>query len=188
MHTQHWRNHSARRDVRKGLLTGLLGGFVACWFMNRWLALWQRVVERDTTPRLGRSGAGQGGQLAREGPDARQPPTMHAAAALAYRLFGHTPTERETQCVGQILHYTFGTTTGALYGTLADALPALTMAGGVPFGLAVWLLADEIALPALGLSQPPTRQDRATHTYALISHCVYGFTTEYTRRIVRQWL
>ena len=58
----------------------------------------------------------------------------------------------------------------------------------VPFGLAVWLLADELAMAALGLSQPPTRQDRVTHTYALVSHCVYGLTTEYTRRLVRQWL
>jgi uncharacterized membrane protein YagU involved in acid resistance len=90
--------------------------------------------------------------------------------------------------MGQLLHYTFGTMTGALYGTLTDAIPALKTAGGLPFGLAVWLLADELALPALGLSQPPTRQDLATHTYALVSHGVYGLTTEYTRRLVRQWL
>jgi uncharacterized membrane protein YagU involved in acid resistance len=153
--------------------------------MNQWLALWQRIVEKDAA---GQPVAGQGGQLAREGPEARWPPTMHAAAALVCGLFRYTPTERKTQRVGQILHYTFGTTTGALYGTLADVIPALTTAGGVPFGLAVWLLADELALPALGLSQPPTRQDLATHTYALVAHGVYGLTTEYTRRLVRQWL
>ena len=73
-------------------------------------------------------------------------------------------------------------------GLLADAIPALTRASGVPFGLAVWLLADELALPALGLSQPPTCCALSTHPYALVSHCVYGFTTECTRRLVRQWL
>jgi uncharacterized membrane protein YagU involved in acid resistance len=156
--------------------------------MNQWLVLWQRMVKKDIAPRRGQPVAGQGGQLAREGPDARRPPTMHAAAALAFGLFRHTPTERTTQHVGQILHYTFGTTTGALYGALADAIPALTTAGGVPFGLAVWLLADELAVPALGLSQPPTRQDLTTHTYALVAHGVYGLTAEYTRRLVRQWL
>jgi uncharacterized membrane protein YagU involved in acid resistance len=156
--------------------------------MNQWLALWQRVVAGDaSSPRESLVG-GQGGQLAREGPDARQPPTMHAASAIAHRLFRHAPTEREKQCLGQLLHYTFGTTTGALYGALADAIPALTTAGGVPFGLAVWLLADELATPALGLSQPPTRQDRVTHVYALTSHCIYGLATEGTRRWVRQWL
>ena len=188
MYTQQWRGHAARASVRKGLLAGLLGGLVACWAMNQWLALWQRVIVDDTDAHPERPVAGQGGQLAREGPDARQPPTMHAAAAIAHGLFRHVPTEREKQCLGQLLHYIFGTATGALYGTFADAIPALTTAGGVPFGVAVWLLADELATPALGLSQPPTRQDRETHTYALVSHCIYGLTTECTRRLVRQWL
>jgi len=188
MHTQHWRHGAAPGNVRKGLLAGLAGGLVACWAMNQWLALWQQVVTQDAAPQRGRPVAGQGGQLAREGPDARQPPTMHAAAAIAHRLFHRAPTEREKQRLGQLLHYTFGTTTGALYGALADAIPMLTTAAGVPFGLAVWLLADELATPALGLSQPPTRQDRMTHIYALASHCVYGLTTECMRRLVRQWL
>jgi hypothetical protein len=99
--------------------------------MNQWLALWQHMVKKETAPRRGQPVSGQGGQLARESLDARQPPTMHAAAALLHGLFRHAPTEREKQRVGQILHYTFGTT-GALYGTLADTFPALTTAGGVP--------------------------------------------------------
>jgi hypothetical protein len=183
----HWRHRTARGDVRKGLLAGLLGGFVACWAMNQWLALWLRIVEKNTAPRRGQRVAGQGGQLAREGPDARRPPTMHAAAALVSGLFRRAPAECTQQRVGQILHYTFGTATGALYGALADAIPSLTTACGVPFGLAVWLLADELALPALGLAQPPRRQNPATHTYALIAHGIYGLTTEHTRRFVRQW-
>lgn len=188
MYTQYWRHRAARGNVHKGLLAGLLGGLVASWAMNQWLTLWQRFVAGDTARYHKRPVTGQGGQLTREGPDARRPPTMHAAAAIVRGLFRYTPAEREQQCLGQLLHYTFGTTTGALYGALADATPVLTTAGGVPFGLAVWLLADELATPALGLSQPPTRQDRLTHTYALTSHCIYGLMTEYTRRLVRQWL
>jgi hypothetical protein len=74
---------------------------------------------------------------------------MHAAAALAQGFSLHAPTDCEKQRVGQVLHYTFGTATGALYGSLAEALPVLTTAAGVPFGAVVWLLADEIAVPAL---------------------------------------
>jgi hypothetical protein len=129
MHSQHWCNHAMRRNVRKGLLAGLVGGLIACWAMNQWLALWQRVIMGDTAPHRQRP-VGQGGQLAREGPDARQPPTMYAAAVLAHGLFRHAPTARQTQGLGQLLHYTFGTTTGALYGALADAIPPLTIAGG----------------------------------------------------------
>ena len=187
MSHQQWRDRPVRGQAYKGLLAGLLGGLVACWAMNQWLALWQRVVEGDAATRHGRPVVGQGGQLAREGPDERQPPTMHAAAALARRLFLHVPTDCEKQRVGQALHYTFGTATGGLYGSLAEALPALTTAAGVPFGVVVWLLADEIAVPALGLSKPPAHQEHSTHLYAFAAHCVYGLTTECTRRLVRQY-
>ena len=188
MDTPHWRNRVGDGEAHKGLLAGLVGGFVACWAMNRWLALWQRVAEPETAPGRRPPVAGQGGQLAREGPDARQPPTMHAAAALVSRLGRQPATEHATRCVGQMLHYTVGTTTGALYGALADVCPAVTTAGGLPFGVAVWLLADELATPALGFSQPPRGQDVATHVYALVAHGIYGLTTEYTRRLVRQWV
>lgn len=187
MSHKQWRDRPGRGEASKGLLAGLLGGLVACWAMNQWLALWQSVVEGTAVPHRRRPVGGQGGQLAREGPDARQPPTMHAAAALAHRLFLHVPTDTEKQRVGQGLHYTVGTATGALYGCLAEVLPALTTAAGVPFGVVVWLLGDEIAVPALGLSKSPAHQERSTHLYAFAAHCVYGLTTECTRRLVRQY-
>jgi hypothetical protein len=67
MYIQHWRHCTARGDVCKGLLAGLLGGLVACWAMNQWLGLWQRMVAKETARRRGQPVAGQGGQLAREG-------------------------------------------------------------------------------------------------------------------------
>jgi hypothetical protein len=123
--------------------------------MHQWLTLWQHVLEGDPAAAGHRRPViGQGGPLAREGPDERQPPTMHAAA-LAQGLLHYAPTDREKQGLGHVLSYTVGTATGALYGALAEALPVLTTARGVPFGVAVWLLADEPAVPALGLSKPP---------------------------------
>ena len=87
MSYQQWHDRPVRGQAYKGLLSGLLGGLVACWAMNQWLALWQRVVEGETATRRGQPVAGQGGQLSQEGPDERQPPTMHAAAKRA-RLGG----------------------------------------------------------------------------------------------------
>jgi hypothetical protein len=129
------------------------------------------------SPHRGQPAAEQGGQRACEGPEARQPSTMHAMAALASGLCRHTSTKCERQRLGQSLHDTFGTT-DALYGTLADTIPTLTTAGGVPCGLAVWLLADARALPALRLSQPPTRQEAGTPLSALVAYRVSGLTTE----------
>ena len=150
-------------------------------------ALWQRVVEGEAATARGRP-SGQGGNLpVRVLTDVSRRPCMRRTA-LTQALCRRVPTDTREGGRGPALHYTFGTMTGALYGALVEVAPALTMAGGVPFGLAVWLLADELALQALGLSQPPTRQTLATHTYAFASHCVYGLTTECTRRVVRRVL
>jgi Protein of unknown function (DUF1440) len=189
---QQWRTQRARGEVRKGLLAGVLGGLVACWAMNQCLAFWKHVIEGNAATETegaaeGRRQltSGQGGQLAREGADERRPPTMIAAAALAAGLGQHPLTTREQRRVGQVLHYSMGTVTGALYGALAEKVPIVTTALGVLFGVAVWLLADEIAVPALGLSKPPAHQDLSTHTYALASHSIYGLTTELARRCIR---
>ena len=40
MSYQQWRDRPVRGQAYKGLLAGLLGGLVACWAMNQWLALW----------------------------------------------------------------------------------------------------------------------------------------------------
>jgi Protein of unknown function (DUF1440) len=192
---QPWRTQRARGEVRKGLLAGFLGGLVACWAMNQCLAFWERVIEGhaaaatdEVTQRRGQRVAGQGGQLAREGPDERRPPTMVAAAALAAGLGLPTLPARAQQRAGEVLHYSMGTVTGALYGALAEKVPMVTTAMGVPFGMAVWLLADELAVPAIGLSKPPAQQDLSTHTYALVSHSMYGLTTELARRCIRWWV
>jgi uncharacterized membrane protein YagU involved in acid resistance len=52
----------------------------------------------------------------------------------------------------------------------------------------VWLLADELAVPAAGLSKSPKEFPLTTHIYALASHLVYGWITETVRRAVRRAL
>jgi hypothetical protein len=105
------------------------------------------------SPHRGQPAAEQGGQRACEGPEARQPSTMHAVAALASGLCRHTSTKCERQRLGQSLHDTFGTT-DALYGTLADTIPTLTTAGSVPCSLAVWLRLMHVPCPPCAFRSP----------------------------------
>jgi uncharacterized membrane protein YagU involved in acid resistance len=58
----------------------------------------------------------------------------------------------------------------------------------VPFGLAVWLGAHVITVPALGLAEPPTRRPRSKEGLELLLHVVYGAVTETVRRLARQAL
>jgi hypothetical protein len=55
-------------------------------------------------------------------------------------------------------------------------LPALI------FASALFTAADEIAVPALGLSGKPEEYPRASHLYGLASHLVYEVSTEMSRR------
>jgi uncharacterized membrane protein YagU involved in acid resistance len=56
------------------------------------------------------------------------------------------------------------------------------------FGTGLFVAADEVAVPALGLSKSPREYPLSTHLYGLASHLVYGFTAEYVRRGVRRLL
>jgi uncharacterized membrane protein YagU involved in acid resistance len=68
---------------------------------------------------------------------------------------------------------------------VAELVPDVTAGSGMPFGAAVWLAADDITVPAVGLTKWPTEYPLSTHVYALTSHLVYGLTTEAVRRAVR---
>jgi uncharacterized membrane protein YagU involved in acid resistance len=67
-------------------------------------------------------------------------------------------------------------------------MPAATVAEGLPFGAAVWLIADEAIVPAAGLSRKPSEYPPSIHAYAFASHLVYGLTTELVRRAIRRAL
>jgi hypothetical protein len=52
--------------------------------------------------------------------------------------------------------------------------PAANALAGIPFGAILFAAADEVALPALGLSDKPAADPLSTHLYGLVSHAVYG--------------
>lgn len=76
---------------------------------------------------------------------------------------------------GQVVHLAFGSAWGAAYGLLAGTLPSSAgLRGGLAFGAAVWLLSDDILLPAFKLAAWPHHYPLKTHLYALGAHAVYG--------------
>jgi hypothetical protein len=176
-------------SIWKGILAGLAGGLVASWTMNQFQAALTRMAEGTQKPHGAQSmqpsqGSKGNGEDAKEQDDA----TVKTAEAISEGVFGHELQESEKKPAGAAVHYAFGTASGALYGALAEVVPQVTTAGGIPFGAAFWLLADEVSVPLLGLSKGPTAYPLSTHAYALASHLVYGATAELSRRAVRQML
>lgn len=178
-------------DLWKGLAAGLAGGLVASWTMNQFQAAWSKAAEGFEKPHGAQSmqpsegeKPGESGQDKEQQDDA----TVKAARAISEGIFGHELKEDEKRPAGAAVHYAFGTATGGLYGAVAELAPEVTAGAGLPFGAAFWLVADETAVPLLGLSKPPTEYPVSTHVYAFTSHLVYGLTAELVRRSLRKTL
>jgi uncharacterized membrane protein YagU involved in acid resistance len=68
---------------------------------------------------------------------------------------------------------------GALYGLSTEWFPIVGAGRGTLYGGAVWLFADEIAMPALGLLGPLRTTPLSSLVSALASHMSYGFVTDF---------
>lgn len=185
-------NNGREKDLLKGLVAGLVGGLVASWAMNQFQAAWSKATEGFEKPHGAQSmqpSEGEGAQQqSAKSKENQDDATVKAARAISEGIFGHQLKRNEKKPAGALIHYAFGTATGGLYGAAAEAAPEVTSGAGLPFGAAFWLVADEFAVPLLGLSKGPTEYPPSTHAYALASHLVYGLTAEVTRRSVRSVL
>ena len=171
-------------DILKGAVAGLLGGLAASWVMNQ---LQAAVPAEAFEKMLGKSSEGDSDEGGDNDGGSSEPATVKAAEAVAEGLFGHDLTDDEKQWAGPAVHYAHGSLSAALYGALAEH-PGVRAGAGLPFGAALWLVADEGAVPALGLSKAPWTFPLSVHAYSLVSHLAYGLTTEIVRRSVRHLL
>lgn len=183
-------NHSGSAnagDVAKGLVAGLIGGLVASWAMTQLQNLLSQMGQEQSSESSGQE-EGEQQQEEQTQQETSEPATVKAAAAVSDRVLHHELTEQEKSKAGTAMHYGFGTTMGGVYGVAAELAPAITAGQGLAYGTTVWLAADEVAVPALGLASPPTQHPPSTHAYALGSHLVYGLVLEAVRRLVRVML
>jgi hypothetical protein len=141
--------------------------------------------QRNLQPKLQKSSdTGKSASQQDQGEDA----TMKTAEKLAEPVLGRQLTKSEKQAAGPVVHYTFGTLMGATYGVASELAPVTKALYGLPYGAALFIAADEIAVPALGLAKSPAQTPPSTHFYGLVSHLVYAATLETVRRGVRDRL
>ena len=181
-----WFKKNRRQEsVSKGLTSGLVAGLMGTLAMSQFQTVVNAIVEkRGNASRKDH----QGDQKSASATTGDEPATIKAATAIAENVFHHDLTKREEEIFGQALHYATGAGSGAIYGAVAEYFPQASMATGVAFGTAVWLIADELLIPALGLAKSPTRYPLSTHVYSLSAHLVFGLSTEAARRKFRQML
>lgn len=185
-------NAQGEGNVWKGLAAGVVGGLVASLVMNKFQALLSKLAEGEErshgaqSQQQGHPQRGIGRELQKEGKDdADDDAAERLANAVSVAVSDQELTESEKETAGTALHYAMGVTSGAIYGVAAELIPESTIGAGLPFGAAVWLVADEGIVPAIGLSKSPAEYPLSIHAYSIASHLVFGLTTELVRRAVR---
>ncbi len=107
---------------------------------------------------------------------------------LAERLAGHPLSPSEQNRDMQIIHFLFGSASGAVYGAAAEFAPIVTAGYGSVFGFVFQFFTNESMVPLAGLDVPPWRQPLREHTSEFFTHILYGVATEATRRTLRKRL
>lgn len=170
-------------------MAGAIGGAFASFIMNQFQAGTSKLFENSGQPRKAeRDRAGQSrlsnqNRAAPAGADERA--DVKTAVLVSENVFHHELQPAEKEWAAELVHYSYGTGIGALYGAMAEHWEDTNAGEGAAFGAVLWLVSDEVAVPALRLSKGPQEYPLRTHAMALASHLVYGVTTELTRRFLR---
>jgi uncharacterized membrane protein YagU involved in acid resistance len=153
------------QDVAIDAVKGALAGAVAVWVMDR--VTWD--LYRNQPP-----------EAFRQEKEAQVEDTFAAqvAAKKAAEATGTDLSEEQVYDRGQVIHYAIGMLPGALYGALRDRREGVGTWRGLAYGLALFLIADELLNPLLGLTSGPTRYPWQTHARGLIGHLVLGGVTD----------
>lgn len=166
--------------MAKSILAGALGGLAASFAMNQFQSAVSAVSEAIARKERERKGEPEPqSQQGSSGEDA----TTKAAEAISTTLFDRPLGKDEKKWAGPVVHYAFGTLLGTVYGALANC-DAVRAGAGTAYGAAVWLAADEAAVPLLGLSGSPSETPVSGHVEALASHLVFGAATHFVRKLI----
>lgn len=166
-------------SVYKRLIVGGIAGLVGTWAMSEAQRWWTLAVE-DRPPE---SAGGKHDARDWQERSEHQNSNELAAQAFAEHLLGRRFTHEELRVAAPLMHYLFGAAMGAIYGASADGQHSVSRGAG--FGIAVWILADEIAMPTLGLSDSTVDRPFEMHMQSLAAHLVFGITTEMARQSIR---
>ncbi len=176
--------------VVKGAIAGAVAGLAAGYLMTLFQKGWSNAEkkfagnkkdEKNLNKNVPEHREHNPGEDQEQGDDA----TVKTAEAISENVFDHKLTKDEKKVAGPAVHYAFAAAMGALYGGLSEVTDIPKAGFGSAFGSALFVGADEIAVPALGLSKMPQEVQLSKHVYGLVSHLVYSAATEAVRRPLR---
>lgn len=171
--------------ICRGAVAGMIGGVVAAWAMNEYLAAQPKSAPKPSPARSGRAQQRQSKAASQQSQNGGDDATVKVAQAISTRLLHHELTPNQKKIAGPAVHYAYGSAVGALYGAVAEVWPLADAGFGMLYGIVLWAIGDEAAVPALRLGPPPTQVSAPKHAEYLAAHLVYGIALDLTRRAAR---
>lgn len=113
-----------------------------------------------------------------------EPATVTVGRIAYEKVRGEQPSRERGAQLGKAVHWGYGVAMGALWGLFERRMVEHDIRGGVGYGLALWLLGDELLVPLLGLAKGPTAHPPSVHAQALGAHLVYGLATGAATRVL----
>lgn len=152
------------RNVLADVIDGAIAGALATWVMGK---VTTALYAREDADARHREDAVRDGKTA-----------YGVAAEKLAGLAGTELTDEERAQVGARIHWGLGAAAGAVYGLLRPDAAQSSLARGLTFGGAFWLLVDEGANAALGLTPGPRAFPWQAHARGLAGHLVFGAVAE----------
>ena len=169
------RRHRPYRGLFIGAISGLAGTILMTEFQN----VWNKVSEETENPKP------KGEKRVKpEKKEEKEDSTMKAAGKISEEI-GHPLSRKDRKKAGPWVHYAFGTSIGAVFGLTTemgpDSLRAINpVLAGTAYGIAVFLAAHEVAVPAQKLSSNPLKEPVSNQIAEFASHLIYGVRTALT--------
>ena len=158
-----------------GLVAGLAGGLMMNLFARATVGIRGREA-RDASP--GRDRGGRGMQPPQALTVADDDAAVRVGSLVRGAVADRTLTRRERREAGVAAHYGFSASVGVAYAMMRARWPGVSACRGTLYGAAVWIVADEVITPGLGLARPRRTQSRELQAYTLLGHLIYGWTIE----------
>ena len=160
--------------VGRDVLAGAAAGLAAIWVADK---LDQAIYRA-------------GGQDAIRRTEAARPGGMDPAHVLAKRAadkVGVDVGDPKDNVAGHTVHYGIAAGLGALYGLLRGIAPGVSAGRGAAFGMAAFILQDQIGNTMLGTAGNPLRYPVRDHARGAAAHTLFGIVTDLGVRLLSPW-
>ncbi len=152
------------RNMVSDLTRGALAGTAATWVMGQ---VTSYLYKHENEEAQKAENEARGGKTA-----------YGVAAEKAAETVGEELSEKKRKKAGQKIHWALGIGAGAAYGALRGRVRGVGCGRGLAFGAGFYLLMDEGANPALGLTPGPMAFPWQTHARGLAAHLVFGLVAD----------